>query len=59
MKSRDELPSIFADFHKLVRNKFDANIKVLRSDNRGKYTSNVCKELNLKHLTPTLLNRMV
>lgn len=41
MKSWDELPSIFEDFHKLIENKVDAKIEVLRSDSGREYISNV------------------
>lgn len=39
-KSCDELPSISEDFHKMVENRFDVKMKMLRIGNGGEYTSN-------------------
>lgn len=35
-KSRDQLPYIFEEFHKMAKNRFDAEAKVFRSNNGGK-----------------------
>lgn len=39
MKSKDEVLSNLKDFYKMVENKFDRKIKVLRYDNGGEYVS--------------------
>lgn len=40
MKTKDEVLSLFRELKAHVENKIEKNIKVLRSDNWGKYTSN-------------------
>ena len=37
LKAKNEVFSCFQSFHKMVRTQFDANIKVLRSDNGTEY----------------------
>jgi len=52
MKTKDEVFSRFKDFRALVENQTRKKIKVLRSDNRGEFTSNefrdFCKEAGIK-----------
>lgn len=43
VKSKQEVLSIFKNFHKMVENQFDREIKVLRSDNGGEYISHEFK----------------
>lgn len=35
MKEKSEVGSIFENFHKMVKNQFQANIQILRTDNGG------------------------
>jgi hypothetical protein len=52
MKTKDEVFSRFREFKALVENQTRKKIKVLRSDNRGEFTSNefrdFCKEASIK-----------
>jgi transposase InsO family protein len=52
MKTKDEVFSRFREFKALVENHTRKNIKVLRSNNGGEYTSNefknFCKEARIK-----------
>ena len=52
MKTKDEVFSQFQEFKSLVENQMGRNIKVLRSDNGGEYTSSVfnnfCANLGIK-----------
>lgn len=39
MKTKDEAPSIFKQFHKMIETQFDAKIKVLHTDNGTEYVN--------------------
>lgn len=39
MKTRDDLPLTFENFHKIAITKFDAKFQVLQLVNRGEYVS--------------------
>ena len=41
LKSKDEVFHTFQTYHKMIKVKFDKQIKAFRSDNSGEYTSNV------------------
>jgi hypothetical protein len=52
LKSKDEVFSKFKEFKALIDNLSERNIKILRSDNGGEYTSkefvNFCKDVRIK-----------
>jgi hypothetical protein len=52
LKTKDEVFSKFKEFKALIENLFERNIKILRSDNGGEYTSkefvNFCKDVGIK-----------
>lgn len=45
LKSKDEVPDIFAEFCIMVQNQADRKIKVLRSDNGGEYCNDRFKKI--------------
>jgi hypothetical protein len=60
LKSKDEVFSKFKEFKALIENLFERNIKILRSDNGGEYTSKefeiFCKDVEIKRELTTLYN---
>ena len=52
LKSKDEAFNKFKEFKALIENIFERDIKILRSDNGGEYTSkefvNYCKDVGIK-----------
>ena len=39
MKTKDEVNLLFQNFHKMIETQYNAKVRVLRSDNGGKYHS--------------------
>ena len=60
LKSKDEVFSKFKEFKALIENLSKRNIKILRSDNGGEYTSedfvNYCKYVRIKRDLTTPYN---
>jgi transposase InsO family protein len=60
LKSKDEVFSKFKEFKALIENLSERNIKILRSDNGGEYTSkefvNYCKDVGIKRELTTPYN---
>jgi hypothetical protein len=60
LKSKDEVFNKFKEFKALIENLFERNIKILRSDNGGEYTSkefvNLCKDVGIKRELTTPYN---
>jgi transposase InsO family protein len=60
LKSKDEVFSKFKEFKALIENISERNIKILRSDNGGEYTSkefvNYCKDVGIKRELTTPYN---
>jgi transposase InsO family protein len=60
LKSKDEVFSKFKEFKALIENLFERNIKILKSDNGGEYTSkdfvNFCKDVGIKRELTTPYN---
>lgn len=57
MKSHNEPALVLESFHKMIKTKFDTEVEVLCSNNRGKYLSNRMKTyLCYQHLF--LINHM-
>jgi transposase InsO family protein len=60
LKSKDEVFSKFKEFKALIENLSERNIKILRSDNGGEYTSkefvNFCKDVGIKRELTTPYN---
>jgi hypothetical protein len=60
LKSKDEVFSKFKEFKSLIENLSERNIKILRSDNGGEYTSkefsNFCKYVGIKRELTTPYN---
>jgi hypothetical protein len=60
LKSKDELFGKFKEFKALIENLSERNIKILRSDNGGEYTSkefvNFCKDVKIKRELTTPYN---
>jgi hypothetical protein len=60
LKSKDEVFSKFKEFKALIENLSERNIKILRSDNGGEYTSkefvNFCKDVGIKRDLTTPYN---
>jgi transposase InsO family protein len=60
LKAKDEVFNKFQEFKALVENLSGRKIKVLRSDNRGEYTSNefkdFCREAGIKRELTTPYN---
>jgi transposase InsO family protein len=65
LKSKDEVFNKFKEFKALIENLSKRNIKILRSNNGGEYTSkefvNLCKDVGIKRSSPlpTILNKTV
>jgi hypothetical protein len=60
LKSKDEVFGKFKEFKALIENLYERNIKILRSDNGGEYTSkefvNFCKDYGIKRDLTTPYN---
>jgi transposase InsO family protein len=60
LKSKDEVFGKFKEFKALIENLSERNIKILRSDNGGEYTSkefvNFCKDAEIKRELTTPYN---
>jgi transposase InsO family protein len=60
LKTKDEVFSKFKEFKALIENLSERNIKILRSDNGGEYTSkefvNFCKDVGIKRELNTPYN---
>jgi hypothetical protein len=60
LKSKDEVFSKFKEFKALIENLSERNIKILRSDNGGEYTSkefmNFCRDVGIKRELTTPYN---
>jgi transposase InsO family protein len=60
LKSKDEVFGKFKEFKALIENLSKRNIKILRSDNGGEYTSkvfvNFCKDVKIKRELTTPYN---
>jgi transposase InsO family protein len=60
LKSKDEVFSKFKEFKDLIENLSERNIKTLRSDNGGEYTSkefvSFCKDVGIKRELTTPYN---
>jgi hypothetical protein len=60
LKYKDEVLSKFKEFKSLIENLSERNIKILRSDNGGEYTSkefvNFCKDVGIKRELTTPYN---
>jgi transposase InsO family protein len=60
LKTKDEVFSKFKEFKALIENLSESNIKILRSDNGGEYTSkefvNFCKDVGIKRELTTPYN---
>jgi hypothetical protein len=60
LKTKDEVFSKFKEFKALIENLSERNIKILRSDNGGEYTSkefvNFCKDVGIKRELTTPYN---
>ena len=60
LKRKDEIFEKFKEFKSLVENLSQKNIKILRSDNGGEFTSNefkdFCKEVQIKRELTTPYN---
>ena len=60
LKSKDEVLRKFKEFKALIENISERNIKILRSDNGGEYTSkefmNFCRDVGIKRELTTPYN---
>ena len=60
LKGKDEVFENFKEFKALVENLYEKNIKPLRSENGGEFTSNefkdICKEVGIKREVTTPYN---
>jgi transposase InsO family protein len=60
LKSKDEVFSKFKEFKALIENLYERNIKILRSDNGGEYTSkefvSFCEDVGIKRELTTPYN---